>query len=269
MNKLCLCKTNNFQNKRLKRFYIKCDKLYLFKIKIDCNRYFNCYNECYLKIIFNNNINSRIKENKKDNMREFKINKKKDVLKKIRVWNVNKLRFKVKPYLSNLDYAVLNRICLEEFYKEKDFDKDENLKLDRYDYFSNIRLVFNTYILQNICEFKNFELDNDTIQEISQSKIMYKIIKNIKNYNEIWNLVIKSIELKNVYISLNLLRDVLPNTNALEENTKQVVSMINEINKTNPDLLNKIVQGNLIDSKIAQSMQKAKEEKNNKNNNIQ
>lgn len=165
----------------------------------------------------------------------------------------------VKNYLDNIDVLTLNVLCLDEFNKEV----DKKLDLDRYVFFGNVKPTFDMYILEK-CTDLNFRYGN--AEQFANSKLMYKIKKNILNYEEIWNVVVKSIELKNMYVSLNLIRDIIPNTEKMEDNIKNIVAIINELNDKNPQLFKKIVESNLINNEIDKANKEWRENKKNNAN---
>ena len=81
-----------------------------------------------------------------------------------------------------------------------------------------------------------------------------KIIReNIFNYEEVFNLITKNIELLNVTNYLKSIALALPSEEKMKANISELNKAMNDFTKDNPDLVKKVVESTLVANAIEKS----------------
>ena len=154
---------------------------------------------------------------------------------KNKIIKYNGSKFNLRPYISATDIEIINDLCVKEFLKN--IDKDEGA----FTNFPHIRIKFDIIVL-NTCTDIDFE--GWTYDSVISSGLMRIVRENIFNYDEVFNLITKNIELLNVTNYLKNIALALPSEEKMQKNID------------NPDLTKKIVESAL----VANSIEKSKSE---------
>lgn len=161
------------------------------------------------------------------------------------------IRFSIRPYISAQDIEIINDLCVKEFLKN--IDKDEGVFAN----FPHIRIKFDIIVL-NTCTDVDFE--GWTYDNVISSGLMQIVRKNIFNYDEVFSLITKNIELLNVTNCLKNIALALPSEDKMQANISELNKAMNDFTKDNPDLVKKVVESTLVANAIEKSKEKTHEE---------
>ena len=166
---------------------------------------------------------------------------------KNKIIKYNGSKFNLRPYISATDIEIINDLCVKEFIKN--VDKEEGI----FSNFPHIRIKFDIIVL-NTCTDIDFE--GWTYDSVISSGLMQIVRENIFNYDEVFNLITKNIELLNVTNYLKNIALALPSEEKMQQNIDQLSKTMTTFTKDNPDLTKKIVESTL----VANSIEKSKSE---------
>lgn len=88
----------------------------------------------------------------------------------------------------------------------------------------------------------NLSIDSECVEYYENSGIFSMINKNIINYSDLWNMVIKSIEMENTTSAFNKVVENLPN----EKEMNTSIEMISKFIKENPDFVKGLAKDEMI-----------------------
>lgn len=159
-------------------------------------------------------------------------------------------KLNIRPYISAKDILIANELCVEEYLKN--IDKEEGLFKD----FPLIRIKFDIVVL-NTCTDIDFE--GWTYDSVISSGLLQIIRENIFNYDEVFNLITKNIELLNVTNYLKNIALALPSEEKMKANINELNKAMNDFTKDNPDLVKKVVESSLVANAIEKSKNKMNE----------
>ena len=157
---------------------------------------------------------------------------------KNKIIKYNGSKFNLRPYISATDIEIINDLCVKEFIKN--VDKEEGI----FTNFPHIRIKFDIIVL------------NPCTDSVISSGLMQIVRENIFNYDEVFNLITKNIELLNVTNYLKNIALALPSEEKMQQNIEQLSKTMTTFTKDNPDLTKKIVESTL----VANSIEKSKSE---------
>ena len=163
---------------------------------------------------------------------------------KNKIIKYNGSKFNLRPYISATDIEIINDLCVKEFLKN--IDKDEGI----FTNFPHIRIKFDIIVL-NTCTDIDFE--GWTYDSVISSRLMQIIRENIFNYEEVFNLITKNIELLNVTNYLKNIALALPSEEKMKANISELNKAMNDFTKDNPDLVKKVVESTLVANAIEKS----------------
>lgn len=89
----------------------------------------------------------------------------------------------------------------------------------------------------------NLSIDSECVEYYENSGIFSIINKNIINYSDLWNMVIKSIEMENTTSAFNKVVETLPN----EAEMNSSIEIISKFAKENPELVKGIIKNQMVD----------------------
>lgn len=170
---------------------------------------------------------------------------------KNKIIKYNKSKFNLRPYISAQDIEIINDLCVKEFLKN--IDKEDGM----FTNFPHIRIKFDIIVL-NTCTDIDFE--GWTYDSVISSGLMQLIRKNIFNYDEVFDLITKNIELLNVTNYLKNIALALPSEEKMKANISELNKAMNDFTKDNPDLVKKVVESTLVANAIEKSKEKMTEE---------
>ena len=168
-----------------------------------------------------------------------------------KIIKINGIKFTLRPYISAQDIEIINDLCVKEFLK--DFDKENG----SFKQFPHIRIKFDIIVL-NSCT--NIDFEGWTYDDAISSGLMDVVRKNIFNYEEVFNLITKNIELLNVTNYLKNIALALPSEEKMKANISELNKAMNDFTKDNPDLVKKVVESTLVANAIEKSKEKTHEE---------
>ena len=157
---------------------------------------------------------------------------------KNKIIKYNGSKFNLRPYISATDIEIINDLCVKEFIKN--VDKEDGV----FTNFPHIRIKFDIIVL------------NPCTDIVISSGLMQIVRENIFNYDEVFNLITKNIELLNVTNYLKNIALALPSEEKMQQNIEQLSKTMTTFTKDNPDLTKKIVESTL----VANSIEKSKSE---------
>ena len=170
---------------------------------------------------------------------------------KNKIIKYNGSKFNLRPYISATDIEIINDLCVKEFLKN--IDKDEGIFAN----FPHIRIKFDIIVL-NTCTDIDFE--GWTYDSVISSGLMRIVRENIFNYDEVFNLITKNIELLNVTNYLKNIALALPSEEKMKANISELNKAMNDFTKDNPDLVKKVVESTLVANAIEKSKEKMSED---------
>lgn len=170
---------------------------------------------------------------------------------KNKIIKYNGSKFNLRPYISATDIEIINDLCVKEFLKN--IDKDEGI----FTNFPHIRIKFDIIVL-NTCTDIDFE--GWTYDNVISSGLMRIVRENIFNYDEVFNLITKNIELLNVTNYLKNIALALPSEEKMKANISELNKAMNDFTKDNPDLVKKVVESTLVANAIEKSKEKMTED---------
>lgn len=170
---------------------------------------------------------------------------------KNKIIKYNGSKFNLRPYISATDIEIINDLCVKEFLKN--IDKDEGI----FTNFPHIRIKFDIIVL-NTCTDIDFE--GWTYDSVISSGLMRIVRENIFNYDEVFNLITKNIELLNVTNYLKNIALALPSEEKMKANINELNKAMNDFTKDNPDLVKKVVESTLVANAIEKSKEKMTED---------
>lgn len=170
---------------------------------------------------------------------------------KNKIIKYNGSKFNLRPYISATDIEIINDLCVKEFLKN--IDKDEGAFIN----FPHIRIKFDIIVL-NTCTDIDFE--GWTYDSVISSGLMRIVRENIFNYDEVFNLITKNIELLNVTNYLKNIALALPSEEKMKANISELNKAMNDFTKDNPDLVKKVVESTLVANAIEKSKEKMTED---------
>lgn len=166
---------------------------------------------------------------------------------KNKIIKYNGSKFNLRPYISAKDILIANELCVEEYLKN--VDTENGVFKD----FPLIRIKFDIVVL-NRCT--DINLEGWEYDSVISSGLMQLVRENIFNYDEVFNLITKNIELLNVTNYLKNIALALPSEEKIQQNIEQLSKTMTTFTKDNPDLTKKIVESTL----VANSIEKSKSE---------
>ena len=170
---------------------------------------------------------------------------------KNKIIKYNGSKFNLRPYISATDIEIINDLCVKEFIKN--VDKEEGI----FSNFPHIRIKFDIIVL-NTCTDIDFE--GWTYDSVISSGLMQIVRENIFNYDEVFNLITKNIELLNVTNYLKNIALALPSEEKMKANINELNKAMNDFTKDNPDLVKKVVESTLVANAIEKSKEKMTED---------
>lgn len=145
----------------------------------------------------------------------------------------NKNTILVKTFIIPEEIQVVLDACVEDFLANYEQNNDEN----RLPYTQCLYKL----LLLKLCT--NLELDFQNINfNIVASDLADCIFAQIKNYEEVWKLILDTISQKVLAYSLNLIATSLPSDKALKENVADMQATLKELQNNNPEILKYLVK---------------------------
>lgn len=163
----------------------------------------------------------------------------------------------IKPYLSEQDIIVAIQLCQNQFFDNIDTESD----IDKFGTFSFVKSMFDLVVFQNCT---NIDINGVKTEYLISSGIAYEIRKYIYNYNEVWDLILKSIELKNVNTALGLIAETIPTGKEMTQSIEEISGIISDLNKNDPKTLMKLAELTAIKTSIEEERIKISNERKSK-----
>lgn len=151
---------------------------------------------------------------------------------KPKIIKLGKTKIEIKPFISAKDILIANRVCLKEFFR--DVEEME----DRFVLFPEVRIAFDTVVLNNCT---NIDFNGVKYDDLLSSGIMDLVRKSIFNYEEAFNLVLESIRLKNVECALGLVASSLPTEESMNKTMHNMSTLVKDMKDTDPELFKKML----------------------------
>lgn len=151
---------------------------------------------------------------------------------KPKIIKLGKTKIAIKPFISAKDILIANRVCLKEFFR--DVEEME----DRFVLFPEVRIAFDTVVLNNCT---NIDFNGVKYDDLLSSGIMDLVRKSIFNYEEAFNLVLESIRLKNVECALGLVASSLPTEESMNKTMHNMSTLVKDMKDTDPELFKKML----------------------------
>jgi len=145
----------------------------------------------------------------------------------------------MKPYISTEDSLAITRLCLDYF---------ENTGIDS---FPAIHLIYDMAVTE-LCTNISFEgiksktvkgvktitldLDAEKISKFESCGININFCE-IKRYEQVYNDIIKAIELKNIYMAINGLAKSIPTPDSMNDIMTNLVKEVKKLKEKDPELL--------------------------------
>ena len=145
----------------------------------------------------------------------------------------------IKPYISTEDAIAITKLCLGQF---------ENGGIET---FPAIKLVYDMAVAE-LCTNISFEgikskkskgvitltldLDADKIAKFEGCSLSTNFCK-IERYEQVYNDIIKAIELKNIYMAINGLAKSIPTPDSMNDIMTNLVREVKRLKDKNPELL--------------------------------
>lgn len=153
----------------------------------------------------------------------------------------------IKPYISTKELVVISDICLQQF---DSFGEDlENLGF--------IKTIFDMLAIHTCTNIKvngvktdsskqdfgiQIDLKSREIEDFEEKLLIYDIKPYILNYEECYNSVLKSFELKNILNAFSVLSRNIPSMEEMGSGIKAAVESIRELKEKDPSTFNKVVK---------------------------
>lgn len=181
-----------------------------------------------------------------------------------KILKYGKDKIEIKTYIGTVEQMQVLDICMQQFTTPQN-----SLPI--------IKAIFNLAIIGLQTNLQIPELDTSSekteyalkvdltygaINHYENSDIYDKVLKEIINYDSLWDMVIKSIEMHNTLNAFGAVVDSLPNEKAISDS----LSMVNEFIQTNPEFTKEVMREEVIDRavKAATEEYKATKKKNKK-----
>lgn len=153
----------------------------------------------------------------------------------------------VEPYIGFVEQTQIVSQCLENY---KALAVENGLEI-----IPIIKGTYNILILQykTSIKIKGFDgedtVSGNVLDEYLISDILDNVIPRIKNYDEVWEMVVESIRLENVYRCLSKFAQNIPSAEDMQKSIKQMSDTIKE----NKNLFEKATEYSAMNSAILES----------------
>ena len=145
----------------------------------------------------------------------------------------------MKPYISTDDALAITKLCLDYF---------ENTGVDS---FPAIHLIYDMAVTElctsisfdgikskNVKGVKTITLDLDADKIVKfENTLMSDFLCEIRGYEEVFDNIIKAIELKNTYMAIKGLAESIPSADSMGKALNQVMREFKKIKEEDPELL--------------------------------
>ena len=150
----------------------------------------------------------------------------------------------MKPYISTEDSLAITRLCLDYF---------ENTGIDS---FPAIRLIYDMAVTElctsisfdgikskNVKGVKTITLDLDADKIVKfENSLMSDFLCEIRGYEEVFDNIIKAIELKNTYMAIKGLAESIPDPDNMTEELSKVMKEFKTAKEKDPELVDIVIK---------------------------
>lgn len=173
---------------------------------------------------------------------------------------INGSKINLKPFISTKDMIAITTLCLNQFDEyNKDMDQMPLIKtifdMMVVHYCTNIRVKGVDVTRNGSKEDISISIDNDGLDIFDNSLAIYYIKPYIKNYNECFSLLLKTLEMRNVYQSLVGFSMNLPDEETMVTGLKTSLEAMQQVKEKDPETFDKIVK-EVATQKIREAAQK-------------
>lgn len=156
---------------------------------------------------------------------------------------INGSKFHVKQIISTTDMRAITNLCLNHFMDNGRDMMEMPIVKSIFDmmvvyYCSNIRVKGVKVEKENI----SLDITSEDVELFENSLALEYIKPHIKNYAECYKLLLKTLEMQNVYESLVGFGSMLPDADKMGETLKASLEALVEAKKSDPESFDKIVK---------------------------
>lgn len=156
---------------------------------------------------------------------------------------INGSKFHVKQIISTTDMRAITNLCLNHFMDNGRDMMEMPIVKSIFDmmavyYCSNIRVKGVNVEKENI----SLDITSEDVELFENSLALEYIKPYIKNYAECYKLLLKTLEMQNVYESLVGFGSMLPDADKMGETLKASLEALVEAKKSDPESFDKIVK---------------------------
>lgn len=145
----------------------------------------------------------------------------------------------MKPYISTENALAITRLCLDYF------------EHSGIDFLPALRLVYDMAVTELCTNISfdgvkskkvkgvttiNLDFNEDQVVKFENSPIRERLW-NISYYKEVYNEILKAIELKNTYMAIKGLAESIPSADSMGETLNQVLRELKKVKEEDPELL--------------------------------
>lgn len=138
---------------------------------------------------------------------------------------------KVKSLIARSQVIGIIDACLDNYFNNES-------GVETYAYLGEIKMLYDILVL-SACT--NIKIEGIDPTEIYESNIIRKVKRSIKNYKDVWELILKAIDYKTQHNSLGLIADALPSDKRMGKTIKVMGEMIEDLKNNNPEVLQTII----------------------------
>ena len=160
---------------------------------------------------------------------------------------INGTRVKLKPFIGTKDMVGIVSVCVNQFdLTERDVDQIPLIKTI-FDmmvvyYCTNIRVKGIVVKKDGKKENISIDVSDDDVESFDNSQAILHIKPYIKNYNECFSLLLKTLEMRNVYQSLVGFSMNLPDEETMITGLKTSLEAMQQVKEKDPETFDKIVK---------------------------
>ena len=155
-----------------------------------------------------------------------------------------KEKIEVKPYLSTEDIASMVLLCNRQY----EFDNDN---------FAMVRLIFDVLVIDKCTDVEiegveskkedgktntSVNVDKNIIERFDNSRLIDAIKPLVVNYQDAWEQVVKSIELKNTYNVLSSITSNLPSMDDMGKALETSLKSLADYGQKDPEGFKQIIK---------------------------
>lgn len=165
---------------------------------------------------------------------------------KKKIIKIGKDKVEIRPYILTTEATAITNLCVKR--TESDFSGHANLPLV-HSLFDMLVVHFCTNIIMKGIGSKkndgtleiNVEITSDDIDKFDESGIIETIAPHIRNYNECYADIVKTIEMNSVSKAIYSITDSFPNVDKIATTLKDSVKELSDIKEKDPELFKQVL----------------------------